>query len=185
MGPKTSDEVVVSARDYPWSSVGKLNNGVFGGCTAVLISEHYALTAAHCLFFQRSRRFLPPESLHFILGYENQRYESHLRVLAYFVPPTYNPMKPFETLASDWALLQVAGDARPATRPLAVKREVRSIAGSNLMTAGFSGRTPYRMTADKSCQLVGRSSDHNILFEIGRASCRERGEVQGVESNVY
>ena len=152
-------ESVVPAKEYPWSAIGKLTNGVTGACTAVLIAQHYALTAAHCLFAKHTRRFLPAESLHFILGYENQRFVDHLHVLAYFVPPTYDPTRPFETIASDWALLQISGSG---VRPLTVKGAFN--AEAILAAAGYSARTPYRMTGDGKCHFVGRSSDNYLLF---------------------
>jgi hypothetical protein len=79
---------------------------------------------------KHTRRFLPAESLHFILGYENRSYADHLRV--YFIPPTYNPMKPFETIASDWALLQVS---ESSARPLDIKTEFNVGAKPRLLRA--------------------------------------------------
>ncbi len=155
-------EAVVPANEYPWSAVGKLTNGVIGACTAVLIARHYALTAAHCLFMKHTRRFLPAEALHFILGYENQRYADHLRVLAYFIPSTYDPARPFETIASDWALLQVTGSS---ARPLDIRGEFNTRVKPSLATAGYSTRTPYRMTGDREWHFVGRSSDNFLLFD--------------------
>lgn len=162
---KPPSELMVAAKDYPWSAIGKLNNGAFGACTAVLISQNYALTAAHCLYFRTLRRFLPSESLHFILGYEGEHFADHLRVLAYYVPRSYNPLKPFETLASDWALMLVSSDRRMPTRPLAIAPDVRAAPEISLMSAGYSGRRPHRMTGDQGCQFVSRSSDNGLLFD--------------------
>jgi len=38
-GRPESDENVIAADGHPWSAIGKLNNGAFGSCTAVLISS--------------------------------------------------------------------------------------------------------------------------------------------------
>jgi protease YdgD len=64
----SSGELVVPVKKYPWSAIGKLNNGVFGSCTGVLISQNYALTAAHCLFYRTVNRFLPSASRDLIIG---------------------------------------------------------------------------------------------------------------------
>jgi protease YdgD len=162
---KLPSELMVAAKAYPWSAVGKLNNGAFGACTAVLISRSYALTAAHCLFFRALRRYLPSESLHFILGYEGEYFADHLRVLAYYVPRSYDPLKPFESLASDWALMLVSGARNAPARPLAIASEVRPAPETSLMSAGYSGRRPHRMTGDQGCRFVGRSSDNGLLFD--------------------
>ena len=94
--PPGQEAKFVAVDLHPWSAVGKLNNGLFGGCTAVLISDDYALTAAHCLYFKILRRFLQPELFHFVLGYDNQSLGKHLHVVAYHIPPAYDPRKPFE-----------------------------------------------------------------------------------------
>jgi V8-like Glu-specific endopeptidase len=164
--PNLSQGEVVEAKTYPWSAIGKLNNGVGGSCTAVLVSQNYALTAAHCLFFRNTGRYLPAQSFHLIFGYENQQFRDHLRVSAYYVPPTYEPTRPYETLASDWALLSISGE--PTTRPLDVS-QFHGTTESHLMTAGYSHQTPYAMTADRRCRFVGRSHDESFLFDSCQA----------------
>ena len=154
---------VVDANDYPWSAVGKLNNGVFGSCSTVLISPQHALTAAHCLYFKFTRRFLPAQSLHVVFGFEKGQFRDHLRVTAYHVPPSYDPAKPFESLAHDWALLVLARES--TTKPLPIARDVNPTAILNLMTAGYARRTPYRMTADRQCRFVGRSEEGKLLYD--------------------
>src|SRR3974390_478283 len=157
---------VVEAKTYPWSVIGKLNNGAGGSCTAVLISQNYALTAAHCLFMRNTGRYLPAQSLHLVLGYENQQYRDHLHILAYHVPPTYEPSKPYETLAHDWALLKISGE--PTARPLEISH-LHGTTETRLMTAGYSHQTAYAMTADRRCRFVGRSNDDHFLYDSCQA----------------
>ena len=54
---------------YPWSSIGKLYNETGGSCSGVVIARDKILTAAHCLFNARTRRFIPARALHFLVGY--------------------------------------------------------------------------------------------------------------------
>ena len=166
MSPPPQDPVV-AANDYPWSAVGKLNNGVFGSCSAVLISRQYALTAAHCLVFGRTRKFLPAQALHVVFGFENGQFRDHLHVSAYHVPATYDPMRPYETLANDWALLSLAREPHATTKPLSITQDASPV--SNLMTAGYAKRSPYRMTADQQCHFVGRSENSGLLFDSCQA----------------
>lgn len=163
--PKQQEANLVSTDLHPWSAIGKLNNGLFGTCTAVLITNEYALTSAHCLYFKVLRRFLPPESFHFVLGYDNQSLGQHLHVAAYYIPPAYDPRKPFESLADDWALLQVANDSSTEAKPISVAREVNPRVQAEVMTAGYSRRRPHKMSADKDCRIIGSTSDEKILFD--------------------
>lgn len=158
---------IVEARSYPWSAIGKLNNGVGGSCTAVMISGNFALTAAHCLFFRSTRRFLPAQSLHLVFGYERQDYREHFRVSAYYIPPRYDAAKPYESLAHDWALLRLSGRAQTPPLPIKIPKNAKShgAAGSRLMTAGYSHFQPYVMTADRDCRFIGRSRDKRFVFD--------------------
>ena len=162
--PPEQEAKFVAVDLHPWSAVGKLNNGLFGGCTAVLISDDYALTAAHCLYFKILRR-LQPESFHFVLGYDNQSLGKHLHVVAYHIPPAYDPRKPFESIANDWALLQVASDPKTDSKPISVAHEVDLTVQTEVMTAGYSSRRPHKMSADKDCRIIASSSDERILFD--------------------
>ena len=159
----------VDAKAYPWSSIAKLNNGVGGSCSAVLISQKYALTAAHCLFFKNTGRFLPAQSLHLILGYENHQFQDHLLVSAYYISSAYDPTKPFESLANDWALLSFSPHPKPKTQPLQISPLLHA-AEPHLMTGGYSHETPYSMTGDRHCHLVGRSSARDLLYDSCAAS---------------
>ncbi len=157
---------VVEAKAYPWQAIGKLNNGVGGACTAVLISKDYALTAAHCVFFKNTGRYLPAQSFHLVLGYENQQFRDHLRIAAYYVPPGYEPQRPYETLANDWALLAIEKEA--TAHPLFMS-QIGNTGQTSLMTGGYSHLTPYAMTADRDCRFIGRSRDKKFLFDTCRA----------------
>jgi protease YdgD len=161
---RSSQDELVEARAYPWSAIGKLNNGVGGSCTAFMISPNYALTAAHCLFFRSTGRYLPAESIHLVLGYENEQFRHHFRISAYYIPPSYEPLRPYETLANDWALLSLSTrEQSPSVLPLSKHFDAQS--KFEVMTAGYSHRTPYAMTADHHCRMLGRSHDGHFLFD--------------------
>ena len=75
-----SHREAVDEQRYPWSSIGKLFNETGGSCSGVLISRDKILTAAHCLFNYRTRRFIRRGALHFLVGYRTGRYSAHARI---------------------------------------------------------------------------------------------------------
>lgn len=153
----------VAVSDYPWSGIAKLNNSAYGSCSAVLVSPRLALTAAHCLVFRRTGKYLPAQALHLVFGYDRGAFKDNLHVAAFYVPPGYDPQRPQETLADDWALLLI--DGTPHARPLPIAQGVDSGTRLQFMTAGYSRLIPHRMTADRRCHLVGRTRSHAILFD--------------------
>src|SRR5688572_32958549 len=79
-GAPTGHREAVDEQSYPWSAIGKLFTEGVNECSGVLISRDKILTAAHCLFNYRTRRYIPPGSLHFLIGYRTGRYSAHARI---------------------------------------------------------------------------------------------------------
>lgn len=144
---------VVDSGLYPWSAVGKLFNSVGGACTAVAISRDTVLTAAHCLYAFRTRRFLRPDAIHFLLGYARGDYRIHARVARFAVGRGYDPADEARTAAADWALLTLAEPLPAEVRPVAVARAVPS-PGTVIAIGGFAQDRAYLMTADTRCHLL-------------------------------
>jgi hypothetical protein len=93
---------------YPWSAIGKVTNETGGSCSGVMIATNKVLTAAHCLYNYRGRRFVGAEAVHFLLGYRAGRYTAHARVARYEIGPGFDPQRYDETYSTDWAVLTLA-----------------------------------------------------------------------------
>src|SRR5436190_22378282 len=90
---------------YPWSAIGKLTNETGASCSAVMVARDKVLTAAHCVYNFRARRFVAAGTLHFLLGYRTGHYTAHARVARYEIGEGFDPQRYDQTSTADWALL--------------------------------------------------------------------------------
>ncbi|MBE7200585.1 MAG: trypsin-like serine protease [Parafilimonas terrae] len=152
----------VDATQFPWSSVAKLFNSVGGACTGAVIAPGRVLTAAHCLYAFRTKRFLQPDAIHVLLGYDRGDYREHARVVRYRIGPGYDPASERSTAAQDWAVLELAEPLPRSVRPLAVAAAVPTPA-TPIMVGGFARDRAYRMTADTACSVTAAAPARGLI----------------------
>lgn len=146
--------VPVDGTAAPWRSLAKVQTGIGGRCTGALIGPRRVLTAAHCLFNPRTRRFLPASSLHVLFGYERGEFIEHTLVTEVIHADSYDPLRPREEYAADWAILVLAADAPPQAPPLVVSESVPS-PGTAVVLGGYSQDKAQIITADTACMVLG------------------------------
>ena len=142
----------VDVSSHPWSAIGKLFNEAGGACTGAIISRDKILTAAHCVYSERTRRFLPASSLHFMVGYSGGRAAVHARVAGYETGAGYDPQRWVETLDADWVILTLTEALPVEIVPLKLA-SVAAPSGTRASIAGYPRDRAHRLTTDLDCEL--------------------------------
>ena len=154
---------------YPWSSIGKLFNETGASCSGVVIARDKILTAAHCLFNARTRRFIPAEALHFLVGYRTGRYSAHARIASYEIGAGFDPLRYDQTSEADWAVLTVTESLPAEIEPLRLRRELAP-SGTKAVLVGYPQDRAFAMTADRDCELRDKISAGRLLLHTCRST---------------
>ena len=157
----------VDVTRYPWSSIGKLYNETGGACSGVVIAGDKILTAAHCVFNYRSRRFIPATALHFLVGYRTGRYAVHARIASYQVGAGFDPLRYSETLDADWAVLTVTESLPAEIAPLRLSQALAP-RGTKAVLVGYPQDRAHAMTADRDCELRDEIDGGRFLLHTCR-----------------
>ncbi|MCB2099946.1 MAG: trypsin-like serine protease [Rhodobacterales bacterium] len=176
------DRVVVDPNAAPWSAVGRLNKRTGGFCTAVLVAPRWVATATHCLWNGRTRRYLPPVSLHFVAGYAKGEYRLHAPVVRVLPAPGYRPDgaagRPVR--AADWALAELATAVADAPH-LALAPPPGP--GDRVTQAGYSQDKAHVLTAHRDCRVTGLAGGGQLLVHACDAGPGDSGSPLLVRLN--
>jgi|SRR5579862_868627 len=167
MPPLDIHREAVDVAQYPWSAIGKLYNETGGACTAVIIARDKVLTAAHCIYNERTQRFIPAAALHFLVGYTAGRYSVHARVASYVIGTGFDRLRYDATSDADWAVLSLDEPLPAEIEPLKLSAGA-SPSGTKAVIAGYPQDRAFAMTADADCELRGPIDDGKLVTHTCR-----------------
>jgi protease YdgD len=152
---------------HPWSAIGALFNESGAACTGVIVARDKVLTAAHCVYNARTRRFAQAASLHFLAGYRGSGARAPARVAHYEIGAGFDPLQYRETYNADWVLLTLRDALPAAIVPLRLAAEDQP-SGTRAAIAGYPEHRRHALTADRDCELRERIGGGRLILH----SCR-------------
>lgn len=153
------DRLAVEAAQYPWSAMGRLNNGVGGHCSGILVGPRLLATAAHCLWNPRTRAPIPVTSLTFVAGYDRGQYLKASKVARMHPSPgwnlaTNNAGAGLAGRADDWALLELEDPLGEAVGWVGLGADPQP--GQRVTAAGYGKDKAHVPMAHLGCSVLER-----------------------------
>ncbi len=145
--------VAVDGNAQPWAAVVRVQVPGISRCTGFLIGPQTAVTAAHCLYGRRLGHFVPPSSVHVLLGYANGDFAQHAVASSFQVGDDYAPSSP-PGQGTDVAVVTLEKRVGGPGDILALA-DGPAPRGARLMAGGFSQDRAERLQADVSCTALG------------------------------
>ncbi len=165
---------IVDATRYPWSAIGRINVAGIKSrshCTGALVGERLVLTAAHCLYDARRKKWIGAPRIHFVAGFQRGTYVGHSTAVRYVVAGTHDIASNAyrHRPEDDWALVELRDPVGSRAGYLAwsaldrsgLDRALKS--GARAALAGYPAVRRHVMSADMDCEAARFHDDRALL----------------------
>ena len=101
--------IVLEAREYPWSALGRLNVGGKHFCNAVMVGSDKVLTSASCLFDKTKGKWFNNSEITYVGAYQRDNAELNAQISRFEIAEGYSPQnKTLASLSLNWALVKLS-----------------------------------------------------------------------------
>jgi len=155
------NRVVANSAIAPWNAIGRISTSTGSYCTGVLIAPDRVATAAHCLWREKTLRWLPVHEISFLAGYRNGKYQERAAIASYFLPNgIVDRQKRRLRKTGDWAVLKLRNPMNTKIKPIPLadftqaywKKTRRK--GMSLIQAGYSYDQSEFLTQHDGCSIT-------------------------------
>lgn len=147
-----------------FAAVGILQTKGQGFCSAALIDAKTVLTAAHCVYSDRTGKLIPPESMRFLAGWRDGITAAQRDVSRITAHRDYDPARGYneENIAADLAIVELSVPIEPGAAK-AFARLDRVRIGEDMSAVSFSGLRSDVATIDDGCEVLERFGNRLML----------------------